>query len=116
VSPEKAHNCVHLVEGGHWLLVGTDSGSVLYYDLDLEASFIESSRLIPMPFGEETAFDDNKDTEILLSVDMNIEAEYLTFDLRIMMRRMPCTDPDPSQPPQYFHWIDFCQGRNSIGH
>ena len=103
VTPEKARNCVHLVEGGRWLLVGTKSGSVLYYDLN--ASSIEPSILIPTPFDEETAFDEDEETEILLSVDMDLEAEYLKFNLGIMTRRMPHTDPDPSQPPRYFRWI-----------
>jgi hypothetical protein len=84
VSPENAHNCVHLVEGGRWLLVGTDSGSVICYNLD--ASAIEPSILIPTPFDEETAFDEDDDTEILLSVDMDLEAEYLKFNIGIIMR------------------------------
>jgi hypothetical protein len=103
VSPEKAHNCVHLVEGGRWLLVGTDSGSVICYDLN--SSTIESSILIPTPFDAETAFDEDEDTEILLSVDMDLEAEYLKFNLGIITRRMPDIDSDSSRPPHYFRWI-----------
>jgi hypothetical protein len=102
VSPEKAHNCVHLVEGGRWLLVGTDSGSVICYDLN--SSTIEPSILIPTPFDAETAFDEDEDTEILLSVDMDLEAEYLKFNLGIITRRMPDIDSDSSRP-HYFRWI-----------
>ena len=101
VSPGKARICVHLVEGGRWLLVGTNSASVLCYDLD--ASTIEPSILIPTPFDEQTAFDKDEDTEILLSVDY-VEAECLKFNLGVMTRRMPHTDPDPSQS-RYFRWI-----------
>jgi hypothetical protein len=87
VSPEQAHKCVHLVEGGRWFLVGTNSGSILCHDLN--ASSIEPSILIPTPFDAEVAFDEYEDTEMLLSVDMDLEAEYLKFNLGIITRRMP---------------------------
>lgn len=36
---------VHLIQGGRWLLVTTDTGHVTYYDLDAEV--IEGVSLIP---------------------------------------------------------------------
>jgi hypothetical protein len=112
LSPEKARNCVHLVEGGRWLLVGTDSGSILYYDLN--ATAIEPSVLVPTPFDEDTAFDEDEETEILLSVEMDLEAEYLKFNLGIMTRRMPLTDPDSTQSPRYFRWIQVWQVSSDV--
>lgn len=91
---------MHLVEGGRWLLIGEPSGSVLCCDLD--ASTIEPITLIPSPFHEGTAY---QDSEILLSVDMDLDVEYLKFNLGIMTRRMPAMsaiDPDSSH---YFRWI-----------
>jgi len=107
VSPEEANNCVHLVEGGRWLLVGTNSGSVFCYDLN--ASAIEPVILIPTPFDEETAWDDVEETEIRLSVDMDLDVDYLKFNLGVITRRIPESDPDSSRPPRYFRWIQVWQ-------
>ena len=106
LSPEAIPNSAHLVEGGRWLLVATHSGSILCYDIG--ASTIEPTEVIPTPFDEGTVFDDDEEAEVLLSVDMDPEAEYLTFNLGVITRRIPEGDPDPDSfyPPRYFRWIE----------
>ena len=101
LSPEAIPNSAHLVEGGRWLLVATESYSILCYDI--HASIIEPSELIPTPFDKGTVFDD-RESEILFSVDMDLGAEYLTFNLGVITRRTPEID---SICPRYLRWIEI---------
>jgi hypothetical protein len=106
-SPQKSPNCVHLVEGGRWLLVGMTSGSVVYYDLN--SPKIVPVTLVPMPFDYE------EPTEILLSVDMDLDSEYLKFNLGIITRRMPDgTNLEPTQSPRYFRFIQIWQVTSNV--
>jgi hypothetical protein len=76
-SAPRFSSCVYLVEGGRWLLIGTKSGSVQYYDLD--AATISPSTLIPSPFDGRA--------EIWISVDMDSAAESLGLHLATLTRR-----------------------------
>jgi len=51
----------------------------------------------------------SKETEIRLSVDMDLDADYLKFNLGVITRRIPESDPDCSRPPRYFRWIQVWQ-------
>lgn len=92
--------CAYLVEGGRWLLVGSDLGAVQYYDLN--AVNISATALIPPPFDGRA--------EVWISVDMDSVAESLKFNLGILTRRRPNTN-DPAYPhsPCYARWIQVWQ-------
>ena len=70
-------SCVYLVEGGRWLLVGTQDGAIQYYDLN--ANNIFATTLIPSLFS-------GRRTDVRISVDMDASAESLTFHLATMLR------------------------------
>ena len=99
--PETYLQNVHLVEGGRWLLFGARDGSVKYYDLNALGETSEPVTLVP------TLFDKDANTVILLSVDLDPDAEYLAFNLGIMTCRVPPLggDPDYPNPPSYARWI-----------
>jgi len=88
------------VEGGCWLLVGSDLGAVQYYDLN--AVNISATALIPPPFDGRA--------EVWISVDMDSIAESLKFNLGILTCRRPNTN-DPAYPhsPCYAWWIQVWQ-------
>ena len=70
----------YLVKGGRWLLVGTRSGTVLYYDLN--APIITPSLLVGLqPCNYEHV------RELKISVDVDLDAEPLTFYLAVLSRR-----------------------------
>jgi hypothetical protein len=62
---------------------------------------------------EEAAFDEDEDTEILLSVDMDLEAEYLKFNIGIITRRMPDSNPNSSRAC-YFRWIQVWRVKSDV--
>ena len=64
-----------LVEGGRWLLFGMRDGSVIYHDLNTPDKAVT---LIPTVFGK------GAHVTTLLSVDMDQDAPYLTFNLGVM--------------------------------
>lgn len=74
-SPVLVPTDVHLVEGGRWLLFGMCDGSVRYHDLN-ETS--EPVTLVPTVFGKEAH------ATTLLSVDMDQDAPFMSFNLGIM--------------------------------
>ncbi|KDR66907.1 hypothetical protein GALMADRAFT_258797 [Galerina marginata CBS 339.88] len=91
--PTKQAECVHLVEGGRWLLVVTRTGSVEYYDLDAES--ITGAPLIPNQIGG------HPESEIRMSIDMDENAPTLSFNLALSLipprprsRLAPSSDPD----------------------
>jgi hypothetical protein len=90
-DPKSISPCVYLVEGGRWLLVGTKFGSIQYYDLN--AVTISASTLIPSPFDGQS--------EIRISVDMDSDAEFLTFHIGILTRPRPGGD----DPQSKARWI-----------
>jgi len=91
ISPKDVPNCLHFVQGDCWLLVGTNSGSVICYDLDAS------------PFANDG------ETEILLSVDLDPDSDYLKFNLGIITCRVPDGDRESLQPFPFFRWIQIWQ-------
>jgi len=100
--PEDYLQSVHLLPGGRWLLFGAREGSVKYYDLNSHGEISEAVTLVP------SHFDQNANTLIWLSVDMDPDAEYLTFNLGIMKWRSFPFNGDPDYPnfPHYARWIE----------
>ena len=66
---------LHLIDGGRWLLFTTLDGSVKYYDLNSRGKSLDAITLLP------TQFDKDAYTFTLLAVDLDPDAEYLTFNL-----------------------------------
>jgi len=99
--PEDYMQSVHLLPGGRWLLFGARDGSVKYHDLN-SLGISEAITLVP------SQFDQDANTVVLLSVDMDLDAEYMTFNLGIMKWRVPPLDGDPDYPnfPRYARWIE----------
>ncbi len=89
--PEDYLLSVHLVEGGRWLLFGARDGSVKHHDLDAPGETSEAVTFAP------THFDENANTIVQLSLDMDPDAEYMTFE----------HDPDYPNPPRYARWIEI---------
>ena len=103
--PENYLLDVHLVEGGRWLLFGARDGSIKYHDLNTPGETSEAVTLVP------THFDEDANTLVRLSLDMDPEAEYLSFNLGIMSLRLKILGPDPDypNPPMYARWIEVCR-------
>jgi hypothetical protein len=98
----KWNNCAYLVPGGRWLLVtvGTFCGSVQYYDLDSPTT--TAFTLVP------TLFEEDSFSNLCMSIDIQSDAECLTFHLGLLAsRRRDYRDPlFPYGPPsRYAHWI-----------
>ena len=100
--PEDYSQSVHLLPGGRWLLFGTHDGSVKYHDLNSHREISEAVTLVP------SQFDQDANTTVLLSVDMDPDAEYMTFNLGIMKWRLFPLSGDPAYPdfPHYARWIE----------
>ena len=66
-----------LIRGGRWLIVGTDKGEILYFDL--EAPVVKPRVLIPSAYG---------DAEIhiypLISIDMDDNEPHLAFNIAVV--------------------------------
>ena len=100
--PEDYLQSVHLIQGGRWLVFGARDGSVKYHDLNSRDETSEAVTLVP------SHFDQDANTIVLLSVDMDLDAEYTTFNLGVMSWRVPPLDGDPDypKPPRYTRWIE----------
>jgi len=100
--PENYLQSAHLLPGGRWLLFGTNDGSVKYHDLNSHRKISEAVTLVP------SQFDQDANTTVLLSVDMDSDAEYMTFNLGIMKWRLFPLGGDPDYPnfPHYARWIE----------
>jgi len=68
----------HLVEGGRWLLVVTDTGSISYFDL--EDVQVEERVLIP----DQTS--DGEKAKISMDVDIDRKESILTFNLGLHIK------------------------------
>ena len=101
--PKDYSQSIHLLPGGRWLLFGARDGSVKYRDLNSPCEISEAVTLVQ--------FDQDANTIVLLSVDMDPDAEYMTFNLGIMKWRLSPLDGDPDYPnfPRYAHWIEVCR-------
>ncbi|KAF8641326.1 hypothetical protein AX16_010051 [Volvariella volvacea WC 439] len=69
--------CIHLVKGGRWLLVGLSSGSVLFYDLD-EKDPIQHTLIAPS--GSTIRLDK-------MRVDIDTSSPTLAFKLALLSTR-----------------------------
>ena len=100
--PEDYLQSVHLLPGGRWLLFGARDGSVKYHDLNSLRETSEAVTLVP------SQFDQDANTIVLISVDMDPDAGYMSFNLGIMKWRVPPLDGDPDYPnfPRYARWIE----------
>jgi len=100
--PETYLQSAHLLPGGRWLLFGARDGSVKYYDLNSLGEISEAVTLVP------SHFEQGANTLVRLSVDMDHDAAYLTFNLGVMNWRLPPLDDDPDYPnfPHYARWIE----------
>ena len=100
--PEVYLQSAHLLQGGRWLVFGARDGSVKYHDLNSPLETSEAVTLVPSHFEQDA------NTIILLSVDMDLHAEYTTFNVGIMSWQVPPPDGDPDYPnsPRYTRWID----------
>ena len=67
---------VHLIRGGRWLLVTTDVGQVIYYDLDAET--IEGVPLIPQQMHKP--YDLN---QVMMDIDIDSSAPTLSFRIAL---------------------------------
>jgi len=69
-------------------LFGARDGSVKYHDLNSHREIFEAVTLVP------SQFDQDANTIVLLSVDMDPDSEYMTFNLGIMKWRLPPLDDE----------------------
>lgn len=101
--PETYLRGVHLLQGGRWLLFCAPNGTVKYHDLNSPGETLEAVTLVP------THFDHDANTIVLLSVDMDRDTEYMSFNLGVMTRRVvPFNDDlDYPNPPRYARWIEI---------
>jgi len=100
--PEDYMQSAQLLPGGRWLLFGARDGSVEYHDLNSPCEISLAVTLVP------SQFDQNANAIVLLSVDMDPDAEYMTFNLGIMKWRLLPFHGDPDYPnfPRYARWIE----------
>ena len=66
---------MHLVEGGRWLLVASDTGCISYFDL--EASDPTEITLTPKQFQGKSL------TQVKMAIDFDSESSFLTFNLAV---------------------------------
>jgi len=87
-------NRMYLVEGGRWLLVASDSGSISYFDLD--ASTPTESILIPDQFEPpiRVLVGYSPEIRIIMSIDMDNDSAFLSFNLLLSIS-IDDTPPDP---------------------
>ena len=77
---------MHLVEGGRWLLVASDTGSISYFDL--EASDPTETTLTPEQFqGKSHA-------QVTMAIDVDRDSSFLAFNLVVSYCLI---DPDPKE-------------------
>ncbi|KAF8654669.1 hypothetical protein AX16_003486 [Volvariella volvacea WC 439] len=69
--PDIQVDCLHLIRGGRWLLVGLTSGSIVFYDLD--ESDPTPRVLIPQPQSIPDA--------VQIAIDIDTSSPMLTFEL-----------------------------------
>ena len=117
-SPKDYFGCTHLIEGGRWLLFATLYGSVRYQDLNALDNVSSSVTLVPTLFDEEIIVNTR------LCIDIDLYAEYLTFNLGIMTSpRRTSEHPKFPNPPRFARWIqvirvtsDMDENGQVVGH
>ena len=107
--PKDYFNCTHLIEGGRWLIFATLYGSVKYQDLNASGDVSDSVTLVPTLFDEEIIVNTR------LCVDMDPDAEYLTFNLGIMTSpRRQRDHPEFPNPPRFARWIQVIRVTSDV--
>jgi hypothetical protein len=84
--------CIHLVEGGRWLLVASETGCITY--LDLDASTPTESILIPDQFEPPIRVLYLPEIKVKMSIDMDNDSAFLSFNLLLSIS-IDDTPPDP---------------------
>ena len=90
----------HLLEGGRWLIFATLDGSVKYYDLNSQTESLDAVTLLPTHFNKDTI------TVNSLAVDLDPDAEYLTFNLASMTVLDNMKRDTELNRPQHARWIE----------
>ena len=88
----------HLLEGGRWLIFAALDGSVKYYDLHSQSESLDPVTLLPTHFNIDSV------TINLLAVDLDPDAEYLTFNLASVTSLVNVKRG--TNPPQEARWIE----------
>ncbi|TFK68357.1 hypothetical protein BDN72DRAFT_841926 [Pluteus cervinus] len=82
IYPNTVAQCLHLVEGGRWLLVGTYEG-VLYYDLDAEWPGVAERSLID----QRTPSMIQRVPAVSMGVDIDRSSPILKFNLALIFSK-----------------------------
>ena len=90
----------HLLEGGRWLIFAALDGSVKYYDFHSQSESLDPVTLLPTRFNKDSI------TFNLLAVDLDSDAEYLTFNLASMTRLVNVKRKTELDRPQDARWIE----------
>ena len=91
----------HLLDGGRWLIFAARDGSVEYYDLHTQSESLDQVTLLPTHFNKDSL------TDSLLAIDLDPDAEYLTFNLASVTRLVHVNpDTELNHPPQVTRWIE----------
>jgi hypothetical protein len=87
--------CIYLVEGGRWLLVGSATGCITYFDLD--ASTPTGSILIPDQFDPllPDRFDFFAEINVVMATDKDNDSAFLAFNLAVSFCLVNNPPPDP---------------------
>ncbi|KIM36605.1 hypothetical protein M413DRAFT_285578 [Hebeloma cylindrosporum] len=87
--------CMHLVEGGRWLLVASETGRIAYFDLD--APTPTESILVPDQFDPflRDEFDPGAEVQVVMAIDRDYDSEFLAFNLAISFTLRNSPPPDP---------------------
>ncbi|KIM36612.1 hypothetical protein M413DRAFT_285660 [Hebeloma cylindrosporum] len=87
--------CIHLVEGGRWLLVASETGRIACFDLD--APTPTESILVPDQFNPflRDEFDPFAEIQVIMAIDRDYDSEFLVFNLAISFTVMTSPPPDP---------------------
>ncbi|KIM36609.1 hypothetical protein M413DRAFT_31464 [Hebeloma cylindrosporum] len=91
--------CMHLVEGGRWLLVASDTGCITYFDLEVLKP--TESILIPDQFDPLLSEDDDDNDigaqiNVIMTIDKDSDSSFLEFNLAVSF----CLDDTPPPDPK----------------
>ncbi|TFK62079.1 hypothetical protein BDN72DRAFT_407106 [Pluteus cervinus] len=93
----------HLVRGGRWLLFATHTGSIVYYDLEVET-----------PVAQTLTPEHGDDDLVMIAVDMDPTSPTLQFNLAISRRSTNPTIDTPKDMVEVWH-VGLVLDRNEHG-
>ncbi|KIM36604.1 hypothetical protein M413DRAFT_285538 [Hebeloma cylindrosporum] len=95
IETDNPAQCIYLVEGGRWLLVGSATGRITYFDLD--ASTPTERVLVPEQFDPllPVEFDPLSDIQVVMAIDRDSDSAFLTFNLAVSFCLSSALSPDP---------------------